>query len=196
MLTRILEKFSSMPVGTIFFGTDLTADGSIDTDAARSALQEAVRDGLILRLARGIYCKPRKTPAGVALRPDLDSVMAAIIRHHGIDAIPMGLSAAWKLGLIADRPNPYQLASSRGQHTVRFHGTEIHFLPGRSMPFQYKTELAAMLLTALPAIGEEQLTQEHAAKIKQLILHCPDRDAFREDVTRLPLWMKNYLRRL
>ena len=196
MQTRILEKFSSIPAGTVFFAAALTEDPSIDADALRSALQEAVRDGSLLRVARGLYCKPRRTTAGVVLPPDQDSVIEAIIRHYDVDAVPIGLSAAWRLGLITERPNPFLLASSSGQYKVAFNGWKVEFLPGRTTPFRYKTELAALLLTALPAIGEQNLTPGQAATLKRLVVKCPDRTAFREDVSRLPLWMKNYLRRL
>lgn len=196
MQAALQEKLSSMPAGTVFFVDDLAEDASESLGMIRRFLLRSAGEGTLLRIARGIYCKPRRTQAGVALPPDQDCVIRAIARHHGIDAVPMGLSAAWKLGLIGDRPNPFQLASSRGQYKVSFNGWALEFLPGRSMPFTYRTELAALLLTGLSAIGEENLTPEHAAKLKRLIVHCPDREAFREDVAQLPVWMKNYLRRL
>ena len=196
MQAYLLKKLAAMPAGTVFFTAAFTEECQDSQVTVRRFLKECSDEGMILPIARGLYCKPRRTSAGVALPPDLDKVLTALIRHYQVDAVPMGLSAAWRLGLIPDRPNPYLLAVSRGQYKVRFNGWEFQLLPGRIMPFQYKTELAAMLLTALPAIGEQHLTMEHATTLKRLILDCPDREAFREDVARLPVWMKNYLRRL
>lgn len=196
MQAHLLDILSGLEPGTVFYAADLAADPTVDPGALRYTLNRLVRDGRLLRVARGLYCRPRLTPAGVALLPDQDSVIDAVIRHYHLEAMPMGLSAAWRLGLIPERPDPYQLAVTRGQYILRYNGWEVQFLPGRSMPFAYQTELAALLLTALPAIGEENLTPGHAATLKRLLVHSPERKAFREDVVHLPLWIKNYLRRL
>ena len=191
-----LAKLAAMPAGTVFFSADLAAECMHTTEGIKPALQKGVAQGYLLRIARGVYCKPRQSTAGIVLPPDQDSVIEAFVGHYSLDAVPMGLSAAWRLGLVEERPNPYLLAVNHGQYKIRFNGWEVQFLPGRSMPFHFQTELAALLLTALPAIGERNLTQQHAATLKGLLVRCPDREAFREDVHHLPVWIKQYLRRL
>ena len=53
----VLEKIRQMDRGTIFFIDDFIELGS--SGAVRIALMELKKQGIILRLARGIYCYPQ-----------------------------------------------------------------------------------------------------------------------------------------
>ena len=196
MKAHLIAKIAAMPAGKVFFTSDVAAILDEPVSEVSELLSELVREGRVQRLVRGLYCKPRKTARGVLLPPDRDRIVATVIRHYDLEAVPMGLTAAWHLGLVEQRPDPEQYAVHQGLHRMDFRDWRLELLPGRSMPFSFRTELASLIVTALPAIGEGQLTPSHATTLKAQISTCPDKEAFREDVFRMPVWIKKYLRKL
>ena len=196
MKAHILGRIAAMPAGKVFFAADMAElmDESVyDVSHVLSAL---AREGRVLHLTKGIYAKYQKNAHGDLVPLDRDRVIAAIVRHYRQEAVPKGLSAAWQLGLLAERPALECYAVRQGEHRFRFDDWQLELQSGRQAPFLYRTELASLLVTALPAIGEPNLTAEQAAVLKRQIVECPDREAFRDDVLRMPLWIKKYLRRL
>lgn len=196
MRTHLLGIIAAMPSGKVFFAADIAAQMGETVNNVSHVLSEIAREGMVVHLTKGIYCKPLKTAQGVVLPVDRDRVIAAVLRHYAVEAVPKGLSAAWALGLLAERPETEQYVVEHGEHRFDFGDWRLELLRGRIRPFLYRTQLAALLVTALPSLDADRLSAEQAALLKKQIIDCPDREAFRDDVVRMPLWIKKYLRRL
>lgn len=196
MKAHLLGIIAAMPSGKVFFAVDIAAQMGETVNSVSHLLTETAREGKLVHLTKGIYCKPRKTAQGVVLPVERDRVIAAVLRHYSVEAVPKGLSAAWALGLVTERPETEQYVVDRGEHRFNFGDWHLDLLRGRTGPFLYRTQLAALIVTALPSLGCDRLSEEQAAVLKRQIAECPDREAFRDDVVRMPLWIKKYLRRL
>ncbi|MDZ7772201.1 MAG: DUF6088 family protein [Balneolaceae bacterium] len=99
---QIHEKLKSSGKGTIFFPDDIMELGS--NEAIRQALVRLEKDGVLERLAHGIYLYPEKDPQLGTLHPSIDRIARAIANRDKAKILPAGTLALNKLGLTSQVP--------------------------------------------------------------------------------------------
>jgi hypothetical protein len=65
----------------------------------------------------------------------------------------------------------------------------------RAVPrnFAYRTRLAALMVQALKATGKQNVGNEELWALKRAIDANEEKEAFRQDVMQMPIWMKKIL---
>lgn len=189
----IYGRIASLEGGSIIFATDFL-DFCTERQAGR-VLTNLERAGKIKRLARGIYCKPTQTRFG-PLFPDFPMIVEAVAQRDHAQALPSGYTAANMLGLTTQVPMAYTYITSGSSRKLTVEGKTINLQRAVPRNFAYKTRLAALIVQALKTTGEENIGQEEISALKNAIDKNPDKEAFRNDVLLMPIWMKSIIKPL
>ena len=186
-------RIAGMDGGSIIFVSDYL-DLSNDKQVSRM-LSEVESQGLIVRLAKGIYCKPTQTRFG-PLYPDISKIVEAVVQRDHAQVLPSGYTAANMLGLSTQVPMAYTYITSGSSRKLTVEGKNINLQRAVPRNFAYKTRLAALIVQALKATGEENIGREEISALKNAIDKNPDKEAFRSDVLLMPIWMKSIIKPL
>lgn len=186
-------RIAGMDGGSIIFVSDYL-DLSNDKQVSRM-LSEVESQGLIVRLAKGIYCKPTQTRFG-PLYPDISKIVEAVAQRDHAQVLPSGYTAANMLGLSTQVPMAYTYITSGSSRKLTVEGKTVNLQRAVPRNFAYKTRLAALIVQALKATGEDNIGREEISALKNAIDKNPDKEAFRSDVLLMPIWMKSIIKPL
>lgn len=187
---KIYERISALDVGSVIFASDFL-DMCTERQAGR-VLTDLDEKGIIKRLARGIYCKPTATRFG-PLYPSMSEVVEAVARRDHAQTLPSGYTAANMLGFSTQVPMTYSFITSGSSRQLTLDGKTINLQ--RSVPrnFAYSTRLAALIVQALKATGCNNVGKEELSALKSAIDKNQDKEAFKNDVRMMPIWMKTII---
>ena len=187
---KIKNQIKSDEAGTLYFISDFAEHGN-DVFISR-VLSECVSDGLLLRIANGIYCKPIETRFG-PLFPSVEELVKAIARRDNAQVLPAGETAQNLLGLSTQVPmNSVYLTSGSARKLV-LRGRTVTLK--RSVPrnFACKNDFMAALIQALKSIGKDNLTEEHMSTIIGLLKEHLDDATYVDDLKTAPIWVRKML---
>ncbi len=187
---KIRNQIKSDEAGALYFISDFAEHGN-DVFISR-VLSECVNDGLLLRIANGIYCKPIETRFG-PLFPSVEELVKAIARRDNAQILPTGETAQNQLGLSTQVPmNSVYLTSGSARKLV-LRGRTVTLK--RSVPrnFACKNDFMAALIQALKSIGKANLTEEHLSTIVGLLKEHLDDATYADDLKTAPIWVRKML---
>ena len=190
---KILSVIKSKKYGTILFASDFADAGERKT--INKAFERIALSGKIIRLARGIYCKPKvDTEFGFGvIYPSVDDVAQAIAQRDKCRIVPTGDTALNKLGLSTQVPmNAVYLTDGTPRRIKIYNGRGIlfkHVVPKR---LDFKSELIMLITFALQTLGQGNLSEEQFSPIKHLISNEP-KERNSEDLKLIPGWIRSII---
>ena len=190
---KILSVIKSKKYGTILFASDFADAGERKT--INKAFERIALSGKIIRLARGIYCKPKvDTEFGFGvIYPSVEDVAQAIAQRDKCRIVPTGDTALNKLGLSTQVPmNAVYLTDGTPRRIKIYNGRGIlfkHVVPKR---LDFKSELIMLITFALQTLGQGNLSEEQFSRIKQLLSNEP-KERISEDLKLIPGWIRSII---
>lgn len=190
---KILSVIKTKKYGTILFASDFADAGERKT--INKAFERIALSGKIIRLARGIYCKPKvDTEFGFGVMyPSVDNVAQAIAQRDKCRIVPTGDTALNKLGLSTQVPmNAVYLTDGTPRRIKIYNGRGIlfkHVVPKR---LDFKSELIMLITFALQTLGQGNLSEEQFSRIKQLLSNEP-KERISEDLKLIPGWIRSII---
>ena len=179
--------------GVILFASDFSSVGERKT--INKALERIALSGKIIRIARGIYCKPKVDAEfgfGI-LYPSVDEVAQAIAQRDKCRIVPTGDAALNKLGLSTQVPmNAVYYTDGTPRRIKVYNGKGIlfkHVVPKR---LNFKSELVMLITFALQTIGQGHVSDEQLDRIKQL-LSKESKERVYEDLELIPSWIRSII---
>lgn len=187
---KIRNQIRSDEAGMLYFISDFAEHGN-DVFISR-VLSECVNDGLLLRIANGIYCKPIETRFG-PLVPSVEELVKAIARRDNAQILPTGETAQNLLGLSTQVPMNSVYLTSGSARKLYLRGRTVTLK--RSVPrnFACKNDFMAALIQALKSIGKDNLTEEHMGTIVGLLKEHLDDATYVDDLKTAPIWVRKIL---
>lgn len=187
---KIREQVKQDKPGTVYFISDFAQHGN-DVFISR-LLSECVNDGLLIRIANGIYYKPVETKFGV-LFPSVDELIKAIARRDNAQILPTGETAQNLLGLSTQVPTRYVYLTSGSSRRIVLREQTITLK--RSVPrnFACKNDFMATLIQALKSIGKDNVTDEHRQMIAGLLQKNLDEKTYIDDLKTAPIWVRKFI---
>jgi hypothetical protein len=187
---KIRNQIRSDEAGMLYFISDFAEHGN-DVFISR-VLSECVNDGLLLRIANGIYCKPIETRFG-PLVPSVEELVKAIARRDNAQILPTGETAQDLLGLSTQVPMNSVYLTSGSARKLYLRGRTVTLK--RSVPrnFACKNDFMAALIQALKSIGKDNLTEEHMGTIEGLLKEHLDDATYVDDLKTAPIWVRKML---
>lgn len=99
-------------------------------NAVALALSRLVKKGVINKLARGYYYKPKKTKWGV-LKPNENDVLKSLIKNKNSKLYVSGLNAVNRLGLTTQVPSVIQIYGDSAWRSKNFGRIRVEFHPSK-----------------------------------------------------------------
>lgn len=184
------KRIEALPEDSVLFRSDFP---EYHSEFVGETLAELTQEGLLVKLAHGIYAKPRWSRFGVVL-PSVDKIVQAIAARDNAEVLPSGMTALNILGLSTQVPMKYSYLTTGSERTIKLKNQEIRLKRGVPKNFCYKTKLITLLVQALKALKQQNVGQEEIQVIRSLISKEPDRIALAKDVDMMPNWMKRIVK--
>lgn len=196
VISQIENKINRHKRGKIFFLADFAGLGT--PDAIKKSLQRLTNSGLLVRLANGIYWFPKKGKElyGVQIsgKPTLDEIAKAIAKRDKARIVPTGLHALNLLNLSTQVPaNVVYLTDGTARKINIGEGKGILFKHTSEVKrLAYKSEYLMLIVSALREIGENNITDEQLAIIKNHFANITKQE-FDKDIKLIPVWIRKIL---
>jgi len=182
--------------GKIFFQDDFATFGT--PGAIRLALSRIEKNGLLVRVAHGIYSYPRINKIEWIdekyILPSIDEIAHAIAKRDKIRLVPTASHALNVLGLSTQVPaNVVYITDGTARRIKVGKGRGILFKhTSNTRNLAYKSELLMLIVLALREIGEKNVTDEQLAIIKEHFATISKKE-FDTDIKLIPLWIRKLL---
>ena len=184
------SRILAMPDDTILFRSDFP---EYHPEFVGSILSELTNEGILVKLAQGIYAKPRLSRFGIVM-PSIDKIVQAIAFRDKAEILQSGVTALNALGLSTQVPMNYTYLTSGSERTINLSSRKIYLKRGVPKNFCFKTKLIRLLVQALRTLKEENIGDEELQTIRVLVAKESNRDALKKDVAMMPAWMKRIVK--
>lgn len=184
------KRIEAMPEDSVLFRSDFP---EYHSEFVGETLTELTNEGVLVKLAQGIYAKPRMSRFGVVL-PSVEKIVQAIAVRDNAKVLPSGMTALNALGLSTQVPMNYTYLTTGSQRTVKLTNRQVVLKRGVPKNFWYETRLIALLVQALKTLKQENVGQEELQTIRALIAKEPDKETLAKDVDKMPAWMKRLIK--
>lgn len=188
--TTLRQRIEAMPEDCILFRSDFP---EYHTEFVGSILSELTTEGVLVKIAHGIYAKPRKSRFGVVF-PSVDKVVQAIAIRDNAEVLPSGMTALNALGLSTQVPMNYTYLTTGSERTVNLSNRKVVLKRGVPKNFCYGTRLISLLVQALKALKKENVGESELNVIRQLVLKEADKETLVKDIDMMPAWMKRIIK--
>ena len=184
------ERIEALPEDTVLFRSDFP---EYHSEFVGGTLAELTQEGMLVKLAQGIYAKPRRSRFGLVL-PSVDKIVQAIAARDNAEVLPSGMTALNVLGLSTQVPMKYSYLTTGSERIIKLENQEIRLKRGVPKNFCYETKLIALFVQALKTLKQPNVGEEELQVIRSLISREPDRSALAKDVDMMPVWMKRIVK--
>lgn len=149
---QMLSKIYGMGRGWAFSRKDFSLISY--TETIDKSLQRLANQGVIRRLARGLYDYPRYSHLlQQTLGPDMDQVAHALARKFGWNIQITGNAALNMMGLSTQVPTRYIYHSDGPSKTYQFEKFELTFKKSHFTHSNLKLDQSTLLVQAINALG-------------------------------------------
>ena len=190
---QILARIRGKGKGTVVVPADFLDLGS--RQAVGVALHRLTKKGAIRRLARGVYDFPKRHPTLGLLMPPADAIAHALAGRDRTRLQPAGAYAANTLGLSEQVPAKAVFLTDGSSKKVKIGPMTIELRQTTPRNMAAAGRLSGLVIHALRALGEPNVTPERIAHLKRT-LPADKRRELLNDLTVAPAWMHSILREL
>ena len=157
-----------LPRGRPFTGAhfpDLGSRSAVDRTLSRLAAE-----GAILRVAHGVFVRPRTSRFVGTVIPDIHEVVETIARGNRETLQIHGAEAARRFKLTTQVPTAPVFHTSGSTRTIRIGSTKVRMIhTSNRRRLQFAGEPAGLALAALWYLGKDNATPEAVARIEAAI---------------------------
>ena len=186
---RVRREITRGKYGAIFSSSSFPG---LTANYATKLLSAFEKEGLVVRISKGVYLKARKTRFGVSY-PPIEEIVSQIAKRDKARIFPTGDTASNMLGLSEQVPMKTCFLTSGTARDLNIGGRTVELKRAAPKNFAYSNEMVGVLTQALRSIGEDNITNEIKAKIPA-ILSTVERDKrFEADLKLAPAWIEKLI---
>ena len=189
---QIEKSIKSKPKGVLIIPDDYMDYGS--SDAVRKALDRLENKQIIVRVAQGIYVRPKISKLIGPLVPSAEEVAEAIAKRDRIRTIPTGSYALNALGLSTQVPMNIVLLTDGSPREIKVGKRKIKFKKTTPKNLLAKGKISRLVIQALKEIGNGKVTTEEEIKIIGLLKKEDTKDLL-HDIALAPVWIQKIMRK-
>lgn len=191
--THIARNVKRGARGTVFTPAMFATIGS--RAAIDKALQRLVAKGILRRLSRGLYDKPRRDELLGTLWPSVDAVVKAVAGKDKLRVQPAGAYAANLLGLSEQVPAKVVMLTDGASRSVRAGPMHIALKHTSPRNMAGANRLIGLVIQAFKSLGQQHITPQRIAHLRKT-LPVKKRAELIADLDIAPAWMRPILREL
>ena len=188
---KVRDRIVHGKFGEIFF---VSSFPKYDVEYTTKLLSLFEKEGLITRIAKGVYAKVKKTRFGI-LYPSVYELVEQIAKRDKAKVIPTGETAAKRLGFSTQIPMNTTFLTSGSPRKLILNGRTITLKHGAPKNFAYKNKLIAELVQALRSIGEYNITPENKDTITKIFTNIQNSDIVEHDLFLAPFWIQKLIKK-
>ena len=189
---QIEKSIKSKQKGVLIIPDDYMDYGS--SDAVRKALDRLENKQIIVRVAQGIYVRPKISKLIGPLVPSAEEVAEAIAKRDRIRTIPTGSYALNALGLSTQVPMNIVLLTDGSPREIKVGKRKIKFKKTTPKNLLAKGKISRLVIQALKEIGNGKVTTEEEIKIIDLLKKEDTKDLL-HDIALAPVWIQKIMRK-
>ena len=189
---KILQHIVAFPKGELFLPSDFSELGS--SEAVRLSLFRLEKEGVITRVAQGIYVRPRESSLIGKLTPTAEEVAEAIAKRDKIRTTPTGSYALNALGLSTQVPMNIVLLTDGSPREIKVGKRKIKFKKTTPKNLMAKGKISRLVIQALKEIGNGKVTAVEEEKILDVLKKENEKD-LKHDIALAPVWIQKIMRK-
>ena len=189
---KILQHIEAFPKGELFLPSDFSELGS--SEAVRLSLFRLEKEGVITRVAQGIYVCPRESSLIGKLTPTAEEVAEAIAKRDKIRTTPTGSYALNALGLSTQVPMNIVLLTDGSPREIKVGKRKIKFKKTTPKNLMAKGKISRLVIQALKEIGNGKVTAVEEQKILDVLKKENEKD-LKHDIVLAPVWIQKIMRK-
>ena len=188
---KVRAKITYARYGEVFF---VSTFHQFDVEYVTKLLAQFEKEGLITRLAKGVYVKAKKTRFGVVY-PSAFELVTEIAKRDKAKIFPTGDTAANRLGFSTQVPMNASFLTSGSSRKLKLGNRTVTLTHGSPKKFAYKGKLMPELVQALRSIGEDNITESVEKRVAQLLSATPETETIEHDLLLAPVWVRQIIKR-
>jgi hypothetical protein len=156
------------------------------------ALHRLVKQGVLRRLARGIYDYPKSHPQLGFLSPSVEAIADALAGRDKLRLQPSAAYAANLLHLTEQVPARAVFLTDGPSRRIKIGAREIILRRTTPKVMAAAGRMSGLVIQGLKHLGRQNVTIERIAPLRALLKE-QDRKQLKEDVGLAPAWMQPFL---
>jgi len=189
---QIEKSIKSKPNGSLVLPDDFLSYGS--SDAIRKALGRLEDKQVIVRVAQGIYVRPKASKLIGTLMPTAEEVAEAIAKRDRIRTLPTGSYALNALGLSTQVPMNIVMLTDGSPRVIKIGKRTIKFKKTTPKNLLAKGKISCLAIQALKEIGNGKATEKEEQKIVELLRKEDEKD-LKHDIALAPVWIQKIMKK-
>jgi ribosomal protein S19E (S16A) len=189
---KILQHIEAFPKGELFLPADFNDLGS--SEAVRLSLFRLEKEGIISRVAQGIYVRNKESSLIGKLIPTAEEVAEAIAKRDKIRTVPTGSYALNALGLSTQVPMNIVLLTDGSPREIKVGKRKIKFKKTTPKNLMAKGKISRLVIQALKEIGNGKVNETEEKKILELLKKEDIKD-LKHDIALAPVWIQKIMKR-
>jgi len=189
---QIEKSIKSKPRGTLILPTDFLLYGT--SKAVQKSLERLEDKQVIVRVAQGIYVRPKISKLIGPLTPSAEEVAEAIAKRDRIRTVPTGSYALNALGLSTQVPMNIVLLTDGSPREIKIGKRTIKFKKTTPKNLLAKGKISRLVIQALKEIGNSKVTEEEEQKILTLLKKEDEKD-LKHDIALAPVWIQKIMKK-
>ncbi len=189
---NIAHKVHLIPEGLPFSSSQFLKYGSRNT--IDQTIGRMVKQGIIIRVSRGIYLKPKKSRLAGPILPSSWEIAQFIAKKTGAIIQVHGAEAARYFGLTTQMPTQAIYLTNGPNRKLCIGNLNITLKHVSPRKLIYTGSKVGMAITALWYIGKEEINENIIAKVcAQLTKN--EYDEFINAIGQMPVWLANTIQK-
>ena len=187
---KILAQVKRKPKGELLFAEDFLAFA--DTKRINKALERLHNQEHLMRVATGIYTRPKEDPIVGKVKPTVEQLAMAIAKRDKARIVPTGAQALYQLGLSNQVPVNVVYYTDASDRSIRIGKRKITFKKSAARNVAFKGKISTLAIQALKTIGKDQIKPEEIQLIRQR-LQEESPSLLQHDLRLAPAWIRQIL---
>lgn len=151
-----------------------------------------VNEGVLERLAQGVYLKPKKDPLLGVIYPTTEEIAKQIAQRDKARIAPTGVMALYLLGLTTQVPLKAVYLTDGSQREVKIGNRTIKFKKTVPRSFAIKDGLLHLIVQAFKEVGQNKVTEDFIEKIKPSVLQL-EPQVVQKQLKYAPVWIQKII---
>lgn len=178
--------------GALILPGDFFTYGS--SEAIRKALNRLEDKKVIVRVAHGIYVRPKMSEFIGPILPTAEEIAEAIAKRDKLRTVPAGSYALNALGLSTQVPMNIVLLTDGSPRTIKIGKRTIKFKKTTPKNLVAKGKISRLAIQALKELGNAKVSEQEVQKIITLLKN-EDRQHLVHDIALAPVWIQNIMKK-
>ena len=164
---KVLEAINDAPKGAIFFVESFLSVGN--SRAVNKSLERLVAKALIIRVAQGIYTRPKQSALLGNIMPSVEEIATAIAGRDKARIVPTGIFALNALGLSTQIPLNAVYLTDGAARKIQIGKRNILFKKTTPKNLSAIGNISKLVIQALKSIGINKVTADEEKQILDLL---------------------------